>query len=65
VKGAPQRGKMKDAYAIVKKTLEIPHLQPHVYTEQEYEEMKDIIHRMIKDGIVIFNSEATMEEKFI
>jgi predicted nucleotidyltransferase len=46
--------KREDAYALSKKILAIPGLEPHVYSEAEYEEMKDTIERMTKDGIVIF-----------
>jgi len=30
-------------------------LEPHVYTEEEYEEMKDILDKMTKDGILLFS----------
>ena len=43
-----------DAYALCKKTFGIPHLEPHVYSEREYEEMKPTINRMIKGGVVLF-----------
>ena len=43
----------KDAYAICKKTLGISRLEPHVYSEKEYEEMKNTIERMIEDGVVL------------
>ncbi len=45
-----------DAFAIVKKTLAIPMLEPHVYSEFEYEKMKDVVLRMIEDGITIVES---------
>jgi len=45
----------KDAYAICKKTLGIPRLEPHVYSEKEYEEMKQTIGRMIKGGVVLLS----------
>ncbi len=45
----------EDAYVISKKMLGIPGLEPHVYSETEYEEMKETIERMIKDGITIFS----------
>ncbi|MDI6703703.1 MAG: nucleotidyltransferase domain-containing protein [bacterium] len=48
--------KEKDAYVITKRIFDIPHLEPHVYTEREYEERKETINRMIKDGIVFFPS---------
>ncbi len=48
-------GEKKEAYNIVKRALDIPRLEPHVYPEWEYREMKDTIKDMIKDGIIIFN----------
>ena len=49
------RGKeRKDAYATVKRTLGVPRLEPHVYSDSEYEKMKKTIKKMIKNGIVLF-----------
>ena len=49
------RGKeRKDAYATVKKTLGIPRLEPHVYSDSQYQKMKKTIDRMTKNGIVLF-----------
>jgi predicted nucleotidyltransferase len=45
----------QDAYALCKRTLRIPRLEPHVYAEGEYGEMKPTIDRMIKDGVVLFD----------
>lgn len=47
-KGEPR----KDAYAIVKKTVDLPQLEPHVHTELEYAQT-EVVQRMIKNGIVI------------
>jgi len=44
----------EDAYSLCKKTIALPGLEPHVYSEVEYEEMKQTIERMIKDGMVLF-----------
>jgi predicted nucleotidyltransferase len=44
----------KEAYSIVKKTLSLPLLEPHVYSEDEYKELGGTINRMIKDGIIIY-----------
>ncbi|RMF33354.1 MAG: nucleotidyltransferase domain-containing protein [Chloroflexi bacterium] len=41
----------EDAYALVKRTLGIRRLEPHVYAEEEYEQLKPTIARMIRDGI--------------
>lgn len=45
----------KDAFALAKKTLDIPLLEPHVYSENEYEECGDLIARMETGGIVLFS----------
>ncbi|HHW01365.1 MAG TPA: nucleotidyltransferase domain-containing protein [Thermoanaerobacterales bacterium] len=39
-----------DVYSTVKKILRIPRLEPHIYSEGEYEEMKDTIEKMLSDG---------------
>lgn len=40
-----------DAYALVKRTLNIRRLEPHVYAEEEYEQAGPGVERMIRDGI--------------
>jgi len=51
------RGKeRKDAYATVKRTLGVPHLEPHVYSHSEYEKMRKTINNMIKNSVVLFQS---------
>lgn len=48
------RGKEKEeAYTLVKKVLDLPRLEPHVYTELEYAEMEGIVQAMTRDGIVL------------
>ena len=42
-----------DAYALVKRTVGIPRLEPHAYCEGDYEVMKGTLGRMIRGGIVI------------
>ena len=49
-KGRPR----DDAYAMVKKILNIPRLEPHVYTEEEYRRMEETLTKMTKDGITLF-----------
>lgn len=44
----------EDAFAIVKKTVDIPLLEPHVYSEEEYERLKAKINRMTRNGVVLF-----------
>ncbi len=43
----------ENAYVIVKSSLDIPRLEPHVYSQREYEDMKGVISKMIEGGIVI------------
>ena len=47
-----------DAFATIKKTIAVPGLEPHVYTEEEYEGLKATINRMIEGGIVLFSREG-------
>jgi len=42
-----------DAYALVKRTLSIPGLEPHVYTETECEAMAPTVARMLEAGVEI------------
>jgi len=52
------RGKeRKDAFATVKNTLDIPLLEPHVHSEDEYERLTGNIAQVIADGVVLFSSE--------
>ena len=49
------RGKEKmDAFEIVKKTLDIPLLEPHVYSEGQYEKLTKVIDSMTADGVVLY-----------
>ncbi len=44
-----------DAYAIAKRILDIPRLEPHLYTEKEYKKMKGTISKMSEGGIVLLS----------
>lgn len=44
----------EDAFARVKKTLGIPSLEPHVYSEDEYRQASHRIARMTEGGIVLY-----------
>jgi len=46
-----------DAYALVKQTLEIPRLQPHLYTASQCEALAPTLARMVAGGIVVFPRE--------
>lgn len=45
-----------DVYALAKRTLGIPRLEIHAYTEVEYEELRPTLRRMICDGLSYFLS---------
>jgi lipopolysaccharide/colanic/teichoic acid biosynthesis glycosyltransferase len=47
-----------DAYALVKQTLALPRLEPHLYTEAEREKLHEMIRKMAKDGIVLFSRQG-------
>jgi hypothetical protein len=57
------RGKeRKDSFAKVKKSLDISLLEPHVYSEGEYDKLKDSIERMIADGVVLFAQKDQIDQ---
>jgi hypothetical protein len=44
-----------DAFAITKKVLNIPALEPHIYSEEEFQAARDRVTRMTEGGIVLFS----------
>ena len=44
-----------DAFRMVKRSLDIPLLEPHVYSEDEYRSLKEGIDRMTADGVTLFS----------
>lgn len=44
----------EDAFAIVKTTLGLQGLEPHVYSEEEYRSLQPTLDRMTEGGIRIF-----------
>lgn len=48
-RGEPRR----DAYALVKRSLAVPRLEPHVYNEAEYEAARSTVDRMVQGGITV------------
>ena len=40
-----------DAYALVKRALAIPRLEPHLYSEAEYETARATVDRMVRGGV--------------
>jgi predicted nucleotidyltransferase len=48
-----------DAYACVKKILDLPRLKPHVYAEAEYERLRETLRKMTEEGIVLVDQRHT------
>jgi len=46
-----------DAFATVRKTIPIRGLEPHVYTLDEAAAQEQLLTRMVRDGIVIYEEE--------
>jgi predicted nucleotidyltransferase len=46
----------EDAFSIVKKTLGIAGLEPHPYTLDEYRTAGPTVERMVRDGVVLWES---------
>jgi len=46
----------RDAFAKVKKALDIPLLQPHIYSEREYQAVKETLGRMTAGGVVLMDA---------
>ena len=46
--------KQDDPFAVIKKTPVLPGLEPHVYTEGEYEALKATIAEMIEGGNLLY-----------
>jgi predicted nucleotidyltransferase len=45
----------QDAYAIVKKTINIPRLEPHLFTDEESKILKPTLDKMTEKGVVLFS----------
>ena len=44
-----------DAYALIKRTLNIPSLEPHPYAEAEYQALAPTIERMVAGAVVLLS----------
>jgi hypothetical protein len=52
------KGKTRpDVYPLVKRSLDIPRLEPHLYSEVDYKDMKETINKMIEGGIKLLSIE--------
>ena len=47
-----------DAYALIKRTLNVPGLEPHPYTEAEYQALASTLQRMIAGGVVLLSPDS-------
>ncbi len=45
-----------DAYALVRRTLDIRRLEPHVYAEEEYAQVSETLEHMVQDGITVYSA---------
>ncbi|HXG41246.1 MAG TPA: nucleotidyltransferase domain-containing protein [Dehalococcoidia bacterium] len=43
-----------DAFALVKRLLALPGLEPHVYPEADYQALRPTLEAMTRDGIVLW-----------
>lgn len=49
------KGKARpDAFSTVQKTVGIPQLEPHVYSEAEYKQLEKVVERMRRGGKIIY-----------
>lgn len=48
--------KRADDYARTKSTIDIHGLKPHVYTEDEYVGVEEVIRKMIRGGITLYTA---------
>ena len=44
-----------DAYALIRHTLDLRRLEPHVYAEEEYAQVSATLECMIQDGITVYS----------
>jgi predicted nucleotidyltransferase len=51
----------EDAFATVKKTVSIPRLEPHIYSEREYEGLAGTLNRMIEGGVMLYDKGKSIE----
>lgn len=51
-------GRREEAYAIVRRTLDLVGLEPHVYSEAEYAAMRRTVDRMCAAGVVLYPEEG-------
>ncbi len=57
-RGAPR----EEAFALVKKTFDVPRLEPHLYTEEEYRRLERVIAPMVEGGVVLYPKEMATEK---
>ena len=45
-----------DAYALVRRTLDLQRLEPHVYAKEEYAQISETLAYMVQDGITVYSA---------
>jgi predicted nucleotidyltransferase len=48
-RGAPR----PDAYAVTRRALAVPRVEPHLYTEEEYRAAASTVDRMARGGVIL------------
>ncbi len=57
--GAPRA----DAYALIRKTLNVAGLEPHVYTRDEAARIQSTVERMERSGIILFTQTSPRDPR--
>lgn len=49
-----QGERKEDAHAITRRVFDLPGLEPHLYTEDEYTQLKEALDRMCEPGVILY-----------
>ena len=56
------QGKPKeDPFQMVKTTIDISGLEPHIYREQEYQKSKDLLEKMEEGGVLLWENQQNQK----
>src|SRR5215470_14693648 len=47
-----------DAYGLVRRTLDLRCLEPHVYAEEKYAPVSEMLEHMVQNGITVYSAEG-------
>lgn len=51
-------GKRPDDYVLARRILGIPRLELHIYTDAEYQKVKNTVQRWVQEGVVLWSKES-------